>query len=202
MGPDAMTLVFWMLSFKPTFSLFSFTFIKRLFSFSSRGSSSPPRKRYRTEWTGLCHLTYMYQMSLRRYQKTNLSTVVTGRGVTGNWERGAKAHSSPWLLLCLLHIVLYAPITCISIYLIIHGQRSCRMQAGSIPPPACLLQKRPGEPQQSLGSLWIFRILVMLAGVVGRLYKVSPGHLLWGKACQEFWRHRGYWDKVHDTKTK
>ena len=32
MGPDAMILVFWMLSFKPTFSLSSFTFIKRLFS--------------------------------------------------------------------------------------------------------------------------------------------------------------------------
>ena len=34
MGPDAMVLVFWMLSFKPTFSLSSFTFIKRLFSSS------------------------------------------------------------------------------------------------------------------------------------------------------------------------
>ena len=35
MGPDAMIFVFWMLSFKPTFSLSSFTFIKRLFhSFS------------------------------------------------------------------------------------------------------------------------------------------------------------------------
>ena len=34
MGPDAMILVLWMLSFKPTFSLFSFTFIKRLFSSS------------------------------------------------------------------------------------------------------------------------------------------------------------------------
>ena len=34
MGP-AMILVFWMLSFKPTFSLSSFTFIKRLFSSSS-----------------------------------------------------------------------------------------------------------------------------------------------------------------------
>ena len=29
-----MILVFWMLSFKPAYSLFSFTFIKRLFSFS------------------------------------------------------------------------------------------------------------------------------------------------------------------------
>ena len=35
MGPDAMISVFWMLSFKPAFSLSSFTFIKRLFSFFS-----------------------------------------------------------------------------------------------------------------------------------------------------------------------
>ena len=35
MGPDAMILVFWMLSFKPGFTLFSFTFIKRPFSSSS-----------------------------------------------------------------------------------------------------------------------------------------------------------------------
>ena len=35
MGPDAMILVFWMLSFKPTFSLSSYTFIKRLFGSSS-----------------------------------------------------------------------------------------------------------------------------------------------------------------------
>ena len=34
MGPDAMILVFWRLSFKPSFSLSSFTFIKRLFSSS------------------------------------------------------------------------------------------------------------------------------------------------------------------------
>ena len=35
LGPDAMILVFWMLSIKPTFSLSSFTFVKRLFSSSS-----------------------------------------------------------------------------------------------------------------------------------------------------------------------
>ena len=34
MGPDAMILVFWTVSFKPTFSLSSLTFIKRLFSSS------------------------------------------------------------------------------------------------------------------------------------------------------------------------
>ena len=32
MGPDDMIFVFWMLSFRPAFSLSSFTFIKRLFS--------------------------------------------------------------------------------------------------------------------------------------------------------------------------
>ena len=32
MGPHAMILVFWMLSFKPAFSLYSFSLIKRLFS--------------------------------------------------------------------------------------------------------------------------------------------------------------------------
>ena len=37
-GPDAMILVFWMLSFKSTFSLSSFTFIKRLFSSSPLSS--------------------------------------------------------------------------------------------------------------------------------------------------------------------
>ena len=35
MGADAMILVFWMLSFKPNYSLSSSTFIKRLFSSSS-----------------------------------------------------------------------------------------------------------------------------------------------------------------------
>ena len=32
MGPDAVIFIFWMLNFKPTFSLSSFTFIKRLLS--------------------------------------------------------------------------------------------------------------------------------------------------------------------------
>ena len=35
MRPDVLILVFWILRFKPTFSLYTFTFIKRLFSSSS-----------------------------------------------------------------------------------------------------------------------------------------------------------------------
>ena len=42
MGLDAMILAFRMLNFKPTFSLSSFTFIKRLFSsFSGEGNGNP-----------------------------------------------------------------------------------------------------------------------------------------------------------------
>ena len=42
MGPDAMIFVFWMLSFKSTFSLSSCTFIKRLFSSSISAISVVP----------------------------------------------------------------------------------------------------------------------------------------------------------------
>ena len=46
MVPDAMILVFWMSSFKPTFSLSSFTFIKRLFSSSSLSARSVMSSAY------------------------------------------------------------------------------------------------------------------------------------------------------------
>ena len=47
MGPDAMILVFWMLIFMPTFSLSSFTFIKRLFSSSSLSAIRVVSSAYR-----------------------------------------------------------------------------------------------------------------------------------------------------------
>ena len=47
MGPDAMILVFWMLSFEPTFSLSSFTLIKRLFSSSSLSAIRVVSSAYR-----------------------------------------------------------------------------------------------------------------------------------------------------------
>ena len=46
MGPDAMILVFWMLSFKPAFSLTTFTLIKRLFSSSSFSAISVVSSAY------------------------------------------------------------------------------------------------------------------------------------------------------------
>ena len=44
MGPDAMILLYWMLSFKPAFSLSFFTFIKKLFS-STLPATKKKRKR-------------------------------------------------------------------------------------------------------------------------------------------------------------
>ena len=46
MGPDAMILVFWMLSFKPAFSLSTFTFIRRLLSSSSLSAVSVVSSAY------------------------------------------------------------------------------------------------------------------------------------------------------------
>ena len=46
LGPDAMILVFWMLSFRSTFLLFYFTFIKRLFISSSLSALSVMSSAY------------------------------------------------------------------------------------------------------------------------------------------------------------
>ena len=51
----AMILVFWMLSFKPTFSLSSFTFIKRLFSSSSLSAISESQSEVAHLCLTLCH---------------------------------------------------------------------------------------------------------------------------------------------------
>ena len=50
MGPDASILFFWMLSFKPTFSFSSFTFIKRLFSSSSLSAIKVVSSAYLSYW--------------------------------------------------------------------------------------------------------------------------------------------------------
>ena len=55
MGLDAMILVFWMLSFKPTCSLSSFTFIKRLSSLPSTSIKNKLRKEsWEAKWRPLC----------------------------------------------------------------------------------------------------------------------------------------------------
>ena len=46
MGPDAIIFIFWMLSFKPDFSLSSFTLIKRIFSSSSLSANKVVSSAY------------------------------------------------------------------------------------------------------------------------------------------------------------
>ena len=61
MGPDAMILVFWMLSFKPTFSFSSFTFINSLFSSSSLSA--------RVNW--IVNIIHIYNIALQQYLMFN-----------------------------------------------------------------------------------------------------------------------------------
>ena len=58
MEPDAMIFVFWMLSFKPTFSLSTFTFIKRLLSSSSLSAIRVVSSAY----LRLSHKTYQLKL--------------------------------------------------------------------------------------------------------------------------------------------
>ena len=78
MGPDAMTLVFWMLSFKPAFSPSSFAFIKRLFSSSLSAKG----------WCYLCIWGYWYfsrqswfQLVLHPAQRFSWCTLLISYGL-------------------------------------------------------------------------------------------------------------------------
>ena len=55
-SPDAMIFIFWMLSFKPTFSVSTFTFIKRLFSSSSLKSDKGTSKKENYRWVFLTNI--------------------------------------------------------------------------------------------------------------------------------------------------
>jgi len=52
MGPDAMIFVFWMLGFKPTFSLSTFTFMSKLFSVISLSNQHIKKQRHYFANTG------------------------------------------------------------------------------------------------------------------------------------------------------
>ena len=91
MGLDAMILVFWMLSFKPVFSLSSFTFIKRFCS-----SSSPSVKRVVSsvylvvQWLGFWVFTAMAQV---HPWKGNGDP--TNHGMAKKWTQNKTKRMSP-----------------------------------------------------------------------------------------------------------
>ena len=69
MGRDAMILVFWMLSFKPTFSLSYFTFIKSLFSSSSLSAISQVIK-----WEDIVYITFQLRTTVIDFCGSLLNT--------------------------------------------------------------------------------------------------------------------------------
>ena len=74
-GLDSMILVFWMLSFKPAFSLSSFTLIKRLFSSSSLSVNRVVSSAY-LKW--LIFLSYKWWYShTREYYTILLLNIIT-----------------------------------------------------------------------------------------------------------------------------
>ena len=96
MGPDAMIFVFWMLSFKPTSSLFSFTFIKRLLV---------PLHFMPLEWYHL-HIWGCYSHNAICY---SISEVVV-------LEILIPACDSSSLAFCMMYSVVYYIKLCLSIY--------------------------------------------------------------------------------------
>ena len=93
MGPDAMILVFSMLSFKLTFPLFSFTFIRRLFRFFTsratetcrpepseiikqiwKSSDSSPRRREGESASRVATLYYLKCQVFKKSYKTQKTT--------------------------------------------------------------------------------------------------------------------------------
>ena len=121
-GPDAMILVFWMLSFKPAFSLSSFTFIKRLFSSSWLSAiREVSSQMYRTDfWTlgekvrvgcfkrtaskHVCYLGWKRSPAQVGCMRQVLGPGALGRprgsGWRRRWEEGSGwgIHVNPWLI--------------------------------------------------------------------------------------------------------
>ena len=84
-GPDAMIFVFWMVSFKPAFSLSSFTFIKMLFSSSSLSAISLVSSAY------LRLLIFLLAILISGWASSNM----TFRMMYSAYELNTSAFS-PW----------------------------------------------------------------------------------------------------------
>ena len=81
MGPDANIFIFWKLSFKPTFSLSSFTFIKRLFRSSSLSARSMVSPAY----------TMQYYSAIKEGMNSAISSNMVGpRDDHSKWSKSEK----------------------------------------------------------------------------------------------------------------
>ena len=106
MGPDVMIFVFWMLSFKPTFPLSSFTFVKTLFSSSSLTTLKPLTVWITTNWKIFKkmriadHLTCL----LRNLYAGQEATVRTRHGTADWFQIGKGVHKGCILSPCLFNL--------------------------------------------------------------------------------------------------
>ena len=91
MGSDAMILVFWMLSFKPTFLLSSFTFIKRLFSSSSLSAVSVVSSAY------LRLLIFLLAILIPAWASSNSAfrMMYSAKKLKADWQYTALMYSFP-----------------------------------------------------------------------------------------------------------
>ena len=92
MGPDAMILMFWMLSFKQAFSFSSFTFIKRLFGSSLLSTIRVVLSEYLKL---LIFLLAIFDFSLCFIQPSILHDVLCMQVNWAGWKYTALMYSFP-----------------------------------------------------------------------------------------------------------
>ena len=86
MGTNAIIFIFWMLSFKPTFSLSSFTLIKKLFSSFSFSAIKVVSSSYMS-LLRLCIYIYPYHISLSIHLSMNNVLTVVNNAATNRGYR-------------------------------------------------------------------------------------------------------------------
>ena len=97
MGPDAMILVFWMLSFKSTFSLSSFTFIKRLLSSSLLSAIRVEETQAGIKIAGRNIINLRYADKHNNSRKWRGNKEPLDEGERGEWKSWLKTrHSKKW----------------------------------------------------------------------------------------------------------
>ena len=106
MGPDAMIFVFWMLSFQPTFSFSTFTFIKRFFSSSSLSAIWMVSSAHLRLWNNLPKMGTRENLTclLRNLYAGWEATVRTGHGTTDWFQIGKGLRQGCVLSPCLFNL--------------------------------------------------------------------------------------------------
>ena len=88
MGTDAMIFVFWMLSFKPTFSLSSFTFIKRLTDYLEGKNGSLRIIECKLDWTDVSKVDVCLNLKWPAFLSLPFSDNYNNYLVRQDWHEG------------------------------------------------------------------------------------------------------------------